>query len=63
MTFGLGNHFCIGSHLARLELRTALGLLARRFPGMTLAEKPEDLPWSHNSLLPGPEAVPVNAGN
>lgn len=61
MTFGLGNHFCIGSHLARLELRSALGSLARRFPDLRLAADPKDIPWSHNSLLPGPESVPVTA--
>jgi len=61
MTFGLGNHFCIGSHLARLELRSALGTLARKFPDLRLAVDPRDIPWSHNSLLPGPESVPVTA--
>ena len=59
MTFGLGNHFCIGSHLARLELRSALGSLARRFPDLQLAIAEEDIHWSSNSLLPGPESVPV----
>ncbi len=61
MTFGLGNHFCIGSHLARLELRSALGSLARRFPDLQLAVAEADIHWSSNSLLPGPESVPVRA--
>lgn len=59
MTFGLGVHFCIGTHLARLELRSVLGSLARKFPDLHLAVAPEDVPWNHNSLLPGPESVPV----
>ncbi|ATE66168.1 cytochrome P450 [Rhizorhabdus dicambivorans] len=59
MTFGLGNHFCIGSHLARLELRSVLGSLAKQFPELRLAASPEEIPWGHNSLLPGPESVPV----
>lgn len=61
LTFGHGTHFCIGSHLARLELRSALGSLARKFPDLRLAADPVDLPWNHNSLLPGPESVPVLA--
>lgn len=62
MTFGLGNHFCIGSNLAKLEVRSALGSLARQFPGLTLAADPDDIPWNHNSLLPAPESVPVTVG-
>ena len=61
LTFGWGNHFCIGSHLARLELRSALGALARKFPDLRLAADPNDFPWNNNSLLPGPISVPVAA--
>jgi pimeloyl-[acyl-carrier protein] synthase len=34
--FGMGIHFCLGSHLARLEAHIAFRTLARRMPGMTL---------------------------
>lgn len=61
ITFGHGNHFCIGSHLARLELRSALGAMARRFPDLALTIDPADVEWNHNSLLPGPEKLPVAA--
>lgn len=38
ITFGKGQHFCLGSHLAREELRIALSLLLDRLPGLRLAE-------------------------
>lgn len=59
LTFGLGTHFCIGSHLARLEMRLALRALAARVPDMVLAEDPEDIAWIPNYLLPAPTRVLV----
>jgi cytochrome P450 len=44
--FGAGAHFCLGAHLARLELQTAIGALLRHFPGLRLAIPAEQLPWS-----------------
>ena len=39
--FGIGAHYCLGAALARLELRTVIGTLVTRFPGMALAGEPE----------------------
>ncbi len=36
LAFGLGVHFCLGAELARLEARTALTALVRRFPDLRL---------------------------
>jgi cytochrome P450 len=36
LAFGYGEHFCLGSHLARRELETAVGLLFERYPRMEL---------------------------
>ncbi|WP_344057139.1 cytochrome P450, partial [Sphaerisporangium rubeum] len=36
--FGLGIHRCVGSHLARMELRVALEVWLQRIPAFTLAD-------------------------
>jgi len=36
LSFGFGRHFCLGTHLARMEARTALTAVLDRFPGLRL---------------------------
>jgi cytochrome P450 family 142 subfamily A polypeptide 1 len=37
VAFGIGNHFCMGANLARMELRVALAEILRRIPDMSYA--------------------------
>jgi cholest-4-en-3-one 26-monooxygenase len=41
--FGIGEHFCLGSHLARQEIRVVFEELLRRLPDMELAAEPRRL--------------------
>jgi cytochrome P450 len=41
LSFGIGEHFCLGAHLARLEISTALEELYDRFPGLAVTAEPE----------------------
>lgn len=40
IAFGIGEHFCLGVHLARAELRIALEVLLDRLPNLRLLEEP-----------------------
>jgi cholest-4-en-3-one 26-monooxygenase len=41
--FGIGEHFCLGSHLAKLEMRLLFEELLRRLPDIELAAEPRRL--------------------
>jgi cytochrome P450 len=53
--FGLGIHRCLGSNLARLELKVAIEEFIKRFPRFELAG---DTRWSAGQIR-GPRALPV----
>lgn len=55
--FGLGVHRCLGSHLARMELRVALEVWMERFPDFELAD-PTSVTWSGGQVR-GPRSLPV----
>ncbi len=58
--FGLGIHRCVGSHLARMQLRVALEVWLERVPSFTLAD-PAAVTWSVGQVR-GPRALPVRIG-
>ena len=55
--FGLGIHRCLGSHLARMELRVALEAWLARFPSFSLAD-PDAVTWSPGQVR-GPRHLPI----
>jgi cytochrome P450 len=55
--FGLGIHRCLGSHLARMELRTALDTWFQRIPEFSL-DDPAAVTWSAGQIR-GPRALPL----
>jgi len=61
LSFGFGPHHCLGAALARIEMATVLRTLTQRFPDMELAE-PDRIPYGANSMLRGPETLPVRLG-
>jgi cytochrome P450 len=58
--FGLGIHRCIGSNLARMELRVALDCFLARYPEFTLAD-PSAVTWSRGQVR-GPRTLPLTIG-
>jgi hypothetical protein len=58
--FGLGIHRCVGSHLARMELRIAMEVWMERLPEFTLAD-PGAVHWSTGQIR-GPRELPVRLG-
>jgi cytochrome P450 len=55
--FGLGIHRCLGSNLARLEVRVAVEEFVARFPRFELAD-PDAVVWSVGQIR-GPRSLPV----
>ncbi|WP_280420444.1 cytochrome P450 [Nocardia carnea] len=57
LSFGAGAHRCLGSHLARIELRLALEEIHRRIPDYDLV--PGDAPVLHASQVRGCVRLPI----
>ncbi len=58
--FGLGIHRCLGSHLARMELRVALEVWLDRIPDFSLADA-DAVTWSAGQIR-GPRRLPLRIG-
>jgi hypothetical protein len=57
VAFGLGIHRCIGSNLARLELRVAIEEFIKRYPTFELAD-PKAVTWAQGQIR-GPRQLPI----
>lgn len=56
--WGYGVHVCLGMHLARLEMRTAVNLLLDRLPGLRLDPDGDD-PHIRGQVFRSPTSLPV----
>jgi cytochrome P450 len=56
LAFGMGEHFCLGSNLARLEMQVVFEELLRRLPDM---EQAGDIHRLRSNLISGIKHMPV----
>jgi len=56
LSFLYGQHYCLGAHLARLELRAILSELISQLPDMQLNGEVE---WTQSTQVPGIKHMPV----
>jgi cytochrome P450 len=56
LTFGHGVHFCLGAHLARLEIRVALQEVLRAFESFSLGGPTE---WTRSNRHTGIRHMPL----
>ena len=59
--FGFGPHMCLGMHLARLEMRVAVGAVLDRLPDVHLDPEAEDV-HVHGERFRSPTSLPVRFG-
>ncbi len=57
LSFGRGEHRCLGPRLGRLEVQIALTALLGRFPGIRLAETPAS--WRTGMFMRRLDTLPV----
>ncbi len=57
LAFGFGRHFCLGAHLARMEIRAIYQELLGRLEHIELAGEPT---WIRANFVQGPKSIPVN---
>ncbi|ORB12198.1 cytochrome [Mycobacterium noviomagense] len=56
LTFGGGTHYCLGAHLARLELTEALRIITQRMPN---PRRTQPAQWKAMTGIVGPISVPL----
>ncbi|HEV2372345.1 MAG TPA: cytochrome P450 [Streptosporangiaceae bacterium] len=57
LAFGYGRHQCLGAGLARAELRAALRAIRQHCPDLSLAQPPQDIPWTGHPFEDGPASI------
>ncbi len=56
LAFGIGEHFCLGTHVARMELRGIFERLVQRMDDVQLAGEPDRL---HQNVVGGIKRLPI----
>jgi len=56
LAFGFGRHFCLGAHLARMEIRAIFRELLARLEHIELAGEPT---WIRANFVQGPKSIPI----
>jgi cytochrome P450 len=56
LAFGFGRHFCLGAHLARMEIRALFKELIPRLDHVELAGEPS---WVQAYFVQGPKSIPI----
>ncbi|CAA0129982.1 Polyketide biosynthesis cytochrome P450 PksS [Mycolicibacterium vanbaalenii] len=59
LTFGRGEHVCLGMNLAKLEAKIALGVLLSRTKEVRIAKPDTDIPFHRSFVLHGIGSLPV----
>jgi cytochrome P450 len=57
LAFGFGRHFCLGAHLARMEIRAIFRELLGRLEHIELAGEPT---WIRANFVQGPKSIPID---
>jgi cytochrome P450 len=57
LAFGFGRHYCLGAHLARMEVRSIFKALLPRLEHIELDGDPT---WIHAYFVQGPKRIPVS---
>ena len=57
LSFGFGRHFCLGAHLARMEIRSLFRELIGRIERLELAGEPT---WVRANFVQGPKSIPIS---
>ncbi|WP_335936112.1 cytochrome P450 [Streptomyces sp. PTD5-9] len=59
LAFGGGRHYCLGTWLARAELRLGLHRLAARLPGLRLTAPVDTVAWRQGTITRSPLRLPA----
>ncbi len=57
LAFGFGRHFCLGAHLARMEIRALFKELLGRVEHIELDGEPS---WIRANFVQGPKSIPIS---